>query len=291
MNKSENLCMKLREAFVSEITGEHQCMYENFVEINEGMSYMDEATKFLQSGYFASVLGDLMPLAMATILNSTILIFTRSSSCSPMYVNSLSGQSENTVFVLYDPRGPGHYDAVIPYSCTSGVAHTASKVTTIPKVSCNCGVNKKFPITSCAPNPVYSSRCKCYKQSKPCNSSCHCKNCSNPHGVRPCKQEYSTRQRRRHSMQEDVPSSKRFAKERGELVEAGSWSNFESIVLSEVHEIAEKDRNVDIAKLYNDVVYYAHSTFCTTPLPDNIVFRTKSCNQVASKLSYMKRLN
>lgn len=61
MNKSENLCMKLREAFVSEVTGEHQCMYENFVEINEGMSYMDEATKFLQSRYFASVFGDLMP--------------------------------------------------------------------------------------------------------------------------------------------------------------------------------------------------------------------------------------
>ena len=47
INKCENLCMKLREAFVSEITGDRHSMYENFVEINEGMNYMDEATKFL----------------------------------------------------------------------------------------------------------------------------------------------------------------------------------------------------------------------------------------------------
>ena len=290
INKSENLCMKLREAFVSEITGDRHSMYENFVEINEGMNYMDEATKFLQSGYFASVLGDLMPLAMATTLNATILTFTR-SSCSPLYVNSLNGQSENTVFLIYDPRGPGHYDAVIPYRCTTGVPHTACQVTTASKVSCNCGVNKKSLTTSCSPNQVYSTRCKCYKQSKLCSSLCHCKNCSNPHGVKPCKQESSTRQRRRHSMQEDVPSSKRFAEERGELVETGCWSNFETLVLSEIHNIAEKNQNADSVKLYNDVVNYAHSNFCTCPLPDNIIFQTKSSNQVASKLSYIKRNN
>ena len=289
MNNPESLSMKLREAFVTEITGDHRSIYENFVELNEGVNYMDEATKFLQSGYFASVLGDLMPLAMATILNSTILIFTR-SSCSPMYVTPLSGQSEKTVFLIYDPRGPGHYDAALPYKCTNGPPHTVSEVPQ-SQTSCNCGVNKKHPVTSCAPNPVYSSRCKCYKQSKPCNSLCHCKSCSNPYGVKPCKQEGPTRQRRRHSMQEDVPSSKRFAEERGELVEAGTWSNFESIVLNEIYYIAEKDQNVDAVKLYDDVVYYAHSNFCTSPLPDNIVFRKKSSKQVTSKLSYIKGHN
>ena len=43
-----------------------------------------------------------MPLAMATILNATVLIF-KISSCSPMYVNSLSGQSETHVILIYDP--------------------------------------------------------------------------------------------------------------------------------------------------------------------------------------------
>lgn len=85
-----------------------------------------------------------------------------------------------------------------------------------------------------------------------------------------------------------MPSSKRFAEERGELVEAGSWSNFESIVLNQIYQILEKDQNVDAIKLYGDVVYYAHSNFCTSPLPDNIVFRMKSSNQVTSKLSYIK---
>ena len=228
-----------------------------------------------------------MPLAMATILNATI---SRSSSCSPMYVNSLSGQSENTVFLIYDPRGPGHYDAVIPYSDTSGVSHTASKVMTISKVSCNCGVNKKFPITSCA-QILFTPHDASVTSNQNSANLCHCKNCSNPHGVKPCKQECSTRQRRRHSMQEDVPSSKRFAEERGELVEARTWSNFESIVLSEIHDIAEKDHNAHTVKSCNDVVHYAHSNFCTSPLPGNIIFRTKSSNQVASKLSYMKRQN
>ena len=63
------ICTKLRQVFVLEITGERRSVYENFIQLDERNTYLDEANKFLQNGYFASVLGDLMPLAMATILN------------------------------------------------------------------------------------------------------------------------------------------------------------------------------------------------------------------------------
>ena len=56
-----------------------------------------------------------MPLAMATILNVNIIIFIKNSH-SPMYVTSLTDYSEKTIFLIYDPEGPGHYDAALPYS-------------------------------------------------------------------------------------------------------------------------------------------------------------------------------
>ena len=55
-----------------------------------------------------------MALAMATILNVNIIIFMRNSH-SAMYVTSLTDYSEKTVFLTYDPEGPGHYDAALPY--------------------------------------------------------------------------------------------------------------------------------------------------------------------------------
>lgn len=68
----------------------------------------------------------------------------------------------------------GHYDAAIathkigklPMSCASG---------------CSCGINKKSRDSlSCQPTAFYSTRYKCFKQSQPCSSHCHCIGCANP---------------------------------------------------------------------------------------------------------------
>ena len=119
-------------------------------------------------------------------------------------------------------------------------------------------MNYKNNSTSlCAPNPLYASRCKCYKSSKPCNSSCRCKNCCNPCGVKSYSEGKSKRHRRNHSLQDDIPSSKKFAEDRGETVESGVWSTFESIVLNEVQQIVEENSDLDIVKMYNDIKYYA----------------------------------
>ena len=126
---------------------------------------------------------------MATILNVNIIIFIKNSH-SPMYVTSLT---DYLIFLIYDPEGPGHYDAALPYSYLndqqSNEASIKSEKSVKHQVSCSCGVNKKDSTSSCAPNPHYASRCKCYKSGQPCSSYCRCKHCCNPYGVKPLSEK------------------------------------------------------------------------------------------------------
>ena len=157
------------------------------------------------------------------------------------------------------------------------------------QVSCSCGVNKTNFTSTCAPNPLYATRCKCYKCLQPCNNNCRCKNCCNPCGVKPCSEGKQKRQRRNHSLQDNLPSSKKFAEDRGEKVESGVWSTFESIVLHEIQQIVEENANLDPTNMYNDVRNYATSTFCTIPLPENALFRSKSSAQINGKILHIKK--
>ena len=155
-------------------------------------------------------------------------------------------------------------------------------------MSCSCGVNKKISGNSCAPNPFYATRCKCYLTQQPCTSLCRCKDCCNPHGAKSIATCCGVKRNRHyHSHQKEVhiPSSKKFALDRGECISVGIWSDFETLVLNEVHEISKRT-DLDKTKLYNDVVHYTHSKFCITPIPEGIVFREKTCTQVNSKLQF-----
>ncbi len=51
--------MKLSQVFVDEILGERRQTYECFVA--NDVHYLEESSKFLHDGFFASSLGDLMP--------------------------------------------------------------------------------------------------------------------------------------------------------------------------------------------------------------------------------------
>jgi hypothetical protein len=68
----DNLSLRLRELFVSEITDERQQYYMDFI-IGE-VDYCSEANKFLEIGYFDSQLGNLVPVAMATALQCYIVL-------------------------------------------------------------------------------------------------------------------------------------------------------------------------------------------------------------------------
>ena len=111
-------------------------------------------------------------------------------------------------FVVHDPLVSGHYDAALPFEKSP----SQRAMTT----GCSCGVNSDDKSRkSCTPLPHYNSRCKCYKQSQPCLTTCRCKNCANPHGkkeVLPKKCKRTT-----HSLQVQLPSSKGLQRTEGNV--------------------------------------------------------------------------
>ena len=156
------------------------------------------------------------------------------------------------MFLLYNPTGSGHYDAIIPYICTVKDSKASSKPNKEHK-SCRCGVNGNNSGKSCTPNQSYATRCKCYLSSTPCSSHCHCKNCNNPCGQKPVTSFEVKRKRRAHSLQTELASSKKFAVERGEVLPVNIWSTFETLVLSELQNIKETE-DLDTFQLYNEIV-------------------------------------
>ena len=65
------------------------------------------------------------------------------------------------------------------------------------------------------------------------------------------------------------------------------WSDFESIILMEILQFHDQEDTTNITKLYNDIVYYSSSLFCTCPLPHTVVFREKTIAQIQSKLQHV----
>ena len=73
----------------------------------------------------------------------------------------------------------------------------------------------------------------------------------------------------------------------GESMSAAIWSDFESIVLSEiVSPFSEPQQDATILRLYNDIVYYSTAPFCIFFLPDVITFREKNYTQLHAKLQH-----
>jgi len=207
---------KLRRLFVDEILGENRRAYEHFIQPID--DYTTESQKFLQDGFYNSSVGDLMPVAMATALLANIIMFrqNKDSQAHPMYVVPINGTPNGTIFLVYHPAGTGHYDAAIPCSYAASKSINPDFDTFHKTISCSCGVNTTKSKTSCSPNPTYATWCKCYNKGLPCNSTCKCKECANPHGFKPTQASVKKRSRTHHSMQVEIPASKRFATDRGE---------------------------------------------------------------------------
>lgn len=55
-----------------------------------------------------------MPLALATVLQATIIIFT-SNQEHPIYITPNLITTEEAIILVYDPSGSGHYDAALPF--------------------------------------------------------------------------------------------------------------------------------------------------------------------------------
>lgn len=248
------------------------------------MDYTVEANKFHDKGYFDSELGNTMPLALSTALQLSLVIFSNDIHTPTMCVTPEVVTTEAVMFLVYDSTGKGHYDAAIPAFKHPKVDRTNA----IVSKSCRCGVNKKSATTkSCKPCPIYTTRCKCYKESRPCNALCQCVSCANPHGQRLQHSKEDERVRRKHPLQVEIPKSKRFAEERGEIMSAAIWSHFETILLNELcTTLLDQPTNEVITQVYNDIVDYSTSSFCLAVLPDDIVLRKKTLNEITSKINY-----
>ena len=88
-------------------------------------------------------------------------------------------------------------------------------------------------------------------------------------------------------MQITLPTSKKFAEDKGEELSAGVWSNLESILLKEIIKASKINESIIPHKLYNDIVCYANSNFCTvtTHVHELTVLRKKTNAQIQSKLT------
>ena len=78
----ESLSLKLQEMFVKEFLGEHHG--------NELLSLCR---------FYTSSVGDLMPLAMATFSEASVVTITMDPQRHPMYVTPLIGSAEQTIFL------------------------------------------------------------------------------------------------------------------------------------------------------------------------------------------------
>ena len=223
-----------------------------------------------------------MPLALCTALQLSAVIFQQDIDAPIMYITPETVTTEATVFLVYTSAGKGHYDAAI-------ATHHLSKLDKFKANSCRCGINKKLGSgISCKPTPFYNTRSKCFKESRPCTPQCHCINCANPHGQRLHIPNIHERTRRKHKLQENIPSSKHFAQERGEKLSEAVWFTFESLVLHEVCALLKKADIHIITKTYTDIVSYCISLFCAATLP-KVVFRSKTVSQVQSKINYTEK--
>ena len=102
-----------------------------------------------------SEVGNLMPLAMANLLQSHIVIFNIDSH-TPLYVTPTVNQQDRAMFLVHDPKGPGHYDAAITYSVSQNMQQPP-----VAMVKCNCGVNTSdISVKSCCFRPRYTCICQ-----------------------------------------------------------------------------------------------------------------------------------
>lgn len=68
-----------------------------------------------------------------------------------------------------------------------------------------------------------------------------------------------------------------------------TWSNLETILLSELcTTLQDQYDNEVITKVYNDIVDYSTTSFCSVILPDDVVLRKKTLNEVTSKIKYIQ---
>ena len=185
----DSLVTKLRELTVSEWSGENRQHYKDFLP--DSVNFENEVERFSQPGYFTGELGDLMVLAMANVLKTSIEIFSSQEPDQPVITieprQQLHGMPQ--LLLSFNASGSGHYDYVCREKDLSKPEGKISKEEreTQGKVFCSRGVDRKGqgPVPNVSNNVIssFSSRCNCLKARLSCAGSCTCRGCSNPMSI------------------------------------------------------------------------------------------------------------
>ena len=160
-----------------------------------------EARLFLQSGYFMGEFGNIMPLALANVLSTPLLLFTSMTTMPVLLITpSVIGDAIPCLYLGFNTFGAGHYDAIsipsgknnerpvqlsrneVSGSILSEVTHSSQS-----NHKCSCGKNSNRNTPEklfCTNSNTYSTRCPCFKSKGGCHEGCLCKQCENPHGKR-----------------------------------------------------------------------------------------------------------
>ena len=274
-----DLVSKLRAVMVEELLGARRYLYEEFFpDISQYDKWADD---FRQNYFYDCDLGNIMPLAMANALSMSFVIFTSHERSPVYYVTPSCCTPTNILYVAYTTCGSGHYEACIP---VSNDTCTPTKV-----VSCRCGINRRESDKEnhVACNHNTSSRhstCKCLAANKACTHLCKCKDCKNPNGPRLV---LGKRKREAHDWQKINTSTADFANDRDSLVQ-GRWTMFENVLFVNVVSRLEREMldysSSDVCKMFNSIVSYVESPYCTISIPTDTQLRHKSENQCAGKL-------
>ena len=219
----------LRKLLVKEWLGDRRAMYE---ACYAGQDYSTEAKSFECNGYFDSELGDMMASGICNALHITVCLLTSLKHQPDIVFSPDEGMhgvyDPVNIYLAYNAHGKGHYDSLTYVESPKNL-----------KSACRCGVNSKVDSKwSCTyedKSTKYRSRCPCLQQGLACTNKCGCLRCENPHGKRSLQAtRLSTHQRKRsaYDYQGPIPSSKKFALQRKEVLKTGKWTILENFVLA-----------------------------------------------------------
>ena len=239
MSISEVAC-KLRELLVTEWTT-HPERYQAFLST----PLENDAQLFLQSGHFFGELGNTMPLALANILSSPLILFTSLETMPVLLITpSVIQHATPRIHLAFNHYGVGHYDAVVfsdesndNQSDRNEECSASSSADAVHK--CSCGKNAKNDDgrhTACVTSNRYASRCPCYKNQRGCHNNCKCKYCENPFGGRGLLSQSTlhlaagpSRKRIKHSLSTTTTPGKAFM-EKMEVNVEKRWSPTEILI-------------------------------------------------------------
>ena len=180
----------LRSKVVQELKGERVDFYQSFLPSD--VNFFSEADRFIQSGTFSGPLGDLIPLAIANVIQIPLFVLNP-SFLTPFVMISPEGMvpASNVVYLAYNASGPGHYDALIisqrdqqerfTSETNSNLDALESQSTlstekvpiSTPRKPCRCGEKNKYKSKAKA-SRNYKGRCKCINEYGTCMSACSC---------------------------------------------------------------------------------------------------------------------